>query len=220
MIFFHWANVRCFCYAIYKCNKNQRDRRDPDLIGNLNNTNVLKSYVASVFDFGNPNTAPGLYKINEKTSLNDSPVNMLYGNVLVLRNNLSETLTMVLFPYDNSSILVKSGSANIWNINKWRIIELNTVDALFGTKDYYFDDKSESSHFDVLKKHWVSMFEGSYKIWGFRFVTTYFGLNRSSWVCWAYAEGKYGYALNMGYDINPRYYRIDNGVWTNPVSLI
>lgn len=36
MIFFHWANVRCFCYAIYKCNKNQRDRRDPDLIGKLN----------------------------------------------------------------------------------------------------------------------------------------------------------------------------------------
>lgn len=112
---------------IYKCNKNQRGRRDSDLIGNLNNTNVLKSYIASVFDFGNSAIAPGLYKINEKTEIIGSPVNMLYGNALVLRSNLSETLTMVLFPYDNSQILVKSGSANTWNKNKWKTIKLNAI---------------------------------------------------------------------------------------------
>ena len=67
-----------------------------ELNGNLNNTNVLKSYIASVFDFGNSAIAPGLYKINEKTEIIGSPVNMLYGNALVLRSNLSETLTMVL----------------------------------------------------------------------------------------------------------------------------
>lgn len=100
------------------------------LNGNLNNTNVLKSYIASVFDFGNSAIAPGLYKINEKTEIIGSPVNMLYGNALVLRSNLSETLTMVLFPYDNSQILVKSGSANTWNKNKWKTIELNAIDTL------------------------------------------------------------------------------------------
>jgi hypothetical protein len=186
----------------------------------LNNTNVLKSYIASVFDFGNSAIAPGLYKINEKTEIIGSPVNMLYGNALVLRSNLSETLTMVLFPYDNSQILVKSGSANTWNKNKWKTIELNAIDTLFGTKDFYFDDRSLSSHFDVLKKHWDSMFEGSYKIWGFRFVTTYYGTNRSSWICWAYAEGTYGYALSMGYEFNPRYYQIQNNVWSGPISLV
>ena len=101
-----------------------------ELNGNLNNTNVLKSYIASVFDFGNSAIAPGLYKINEKTEIIGSPVNMLYGNALVLRSNLSETLTMVLFPYDNSQILVKSGSANTWNKNKWKTIELNAIDTL------------------------------------------------------------------------------------------
>lgn len=94
----------------------------------------------------------------------------------------------------------------------------NLVSGQWTLRNYYFDDRSVESHSAVIKKHWKSMFVNDQ--WGFRFVTTYYGIARSSWICWAYGDnGDYGWAIYAGYDFNPIYYGIHKGNWSDPIYL-
>jgi len=86
---------------------------------------------------------------------------------------------------------------------------------------HYIDDRAYSSHFDTLKGHWKSdLFTEQYNNWGFRFVTTHYGIARSSWLCWAYgAYGAYGYAINASYEGLLHFYQINNNVWYDRGNL-
>lgn len=78
------------------------------------------------------------------------------------------------------------------------------------------DDSGQSSHFDVLKVHWNSLWTNG---GGFRFVRTYFGIDLSWWLCCGYVETTYGTALQFHYGSTPIFYRIQAGVWTDPIFL-
>ena len=80
---------------------------------------------------------------------------------------------------------------------------------------HYIDDRAYSSHFDTLKGHWKSdLFTEQYNNWGFRFVTTHYGISRSSWLCWAYGDyGSHGYAINASYEGLLHFYQINKGIW-------
>lgn len=86
---------------------------------------------------------------------------------------------------------------------------------------HYIDDRAYSSHFDTLKGHWKSdLFTEKYNNWGFRFVTTHYGVARSSWLCWAYGDyGSYGYAINASYEGLLHFYQINNNVWYDRGNL-
>lgn len=77
-------------------------------------------------------------------------------------------------------------------------------------------DENQTDHFGVLKEKWKMIWVNG---GGYRFVTTDFGRNYSWWLCCAYPVTTYGIALNLPYDGTPKYYRIVNNSWLDPITL-
>lgn len=79
-----------------------------------------------------------------------------------------------------------------------------------------FIDLTCTSHIEVIKKHWDEIWE---ETGGFRLVYTYWGNNRGYWICTGYEQRTYGTALYLNYDDRPKFWRIANNVWHDPLDL-
>lgn len=86
------------------------------------NSNAIKqfNYAQTVFDFDDPSYEAGMYRLGSTLYLQNSPGDhMNYGNVLVIRNNSTDTLTMLAFTYNQRGIYFKSFNESSWADGEW-----------------------------------------------------------------------------------------------------
>lgn len=98
-----------------------------DRIDVLNNKEkyFMKSndYNLSIFDFDDPTYPAGSYRIGENDNVLNPPngSDVYYSNVLVVRYNGSDTLAMLVFPYQGNTgkIYYRQGNTAEWPTAKW-----------------------------------------------------------------------------------------------------
>lgn len=80
-------------------------------------------YNLSIFDFDDATYPAGSYRIGENDNVLNSPngSDVYYGNVLVVRYNGSDTLAMLVFPYQGNAgkIYYRQGNTGEWPTAKW-----------------------------------------------------------------------------------------------------
>lgn len=78
------------------------------------------------FDFNDKNAKAGFHRLGTENSFKNAPsgVNPIYSNVLVVRNNAWDTLSMTIYLYTkgtNSSIVYKTGNTTDWANLSWSV---------------------------------------------------------------------------------------------------
>lgn len=78
------------------------------------------------FDFNDKNTKAGFHRLGTENSFKNAPsgVNPVYSNVLVVRNNAWDTLSMTIYLYTkgtNSSVVYKTGNTTDWANLSWSV---------------------------------------------------------------------------------------------------
>lgn len=78
------------------------------------------------FDFNDKNSKAGFHRLGTENSLKNAPsgVNPVYSNVLVVRNNAWDTLSMTIYLYTkgaNSSVVYKTGNTTDWANLSWSV---------------------------------------------------------------------------------------------------
>lgn len=80
-------------------------------------------YNLSIFDFDDPTYPAGSYRIGENDNVLNPPngSDVYYSNVLVVRYNGSDTLAMLVFPYQGNTgkIYYRQGNTAEWPTAKW-----------------------------------------------------------------------------------------------------
>lgn len=80
-------------------------------------------YNLSIFDFDDPTYPAGSYRIGENDNVLNPPngSDVYYSNVLVVRYNGSDTLAMLVFPYQGNTgkIYCRQGNTAEWPTAKW-----------------------------------------------------------------------------------------------------
>ena len=85
--------------------------------------NCMKTHQMDPFDFDNPTYAAGSYRLG--TNNQNSPGDSLnYGNVFIARNNTSDTLAMLAFPFSNDGkIYYRQGNTEGWATAPWYYLQ-------------------------------------------------------------------------------------------------
>ena len=78
------------------------------------------------FDFNDKNAKAGFHRLGTENSFKNAPsgVNPIYSNVLVVRNNAWDTLSMTIYLYTkgtNSSVVYKTGNTTDWANLSWSV---------------------------------------------------------------------------------------------------
>lgn len=78
------------------------------------------------FDFNDKNAKAGFHRLGTENSFKNAPsgVNPVYSNVLVVRNNAWDTLSMTIYLYTkgtNSSVVYKTGNTTDWANLSWSV---------------------------------------------------------------------------------------------------
>lgn len=78
------------------------------------------------FDFNDKNAKAGFHRLGTENSFKNAPsgVNPIYSNVLVVRNNAWDTLSMTIYLYTkgtNSSVVYKTGNTTDWANLSWNV---------------------------------------------------------------------------------------------------
>lgn len=107
-----------------------------------NVSNVLQYIHSStdIFDFNDPETSPGYHRLLNEASYKNAPSGLKanHCNVEVVRSKNSDTLAMVIYPYDlyGTSVWYKSGSKTEWAGLSWNVYvtktDLNNTIRLIG----------------------------------------------------------------------------------------
>ena len=85
--------------------------------------NCMKTHQMDSFDFDNPTYTAGSYRLgsNNQNSPGDS---LNYGNVFIARNNTSNTLAMLAFPFSNDGkIYYRQGNTEGWATAPWYYLQ-------------------------------------------------------------------------------------------------
>lgn len=117
----------------------------------VRNSDAIKqfNYTATVFDFNDPSYEAGMYRLGSATYLQNSPSDyMIYGNVLVIRNNSIDTLTMLAFTFNQRGIFFKSSNESSWADGEWG--SLATKDDLTGYVPFAADIPSNQKFYMAL----------------------------------------------------------------------
>ena len=90
--------------------------------------NCMKTHQMDLFDFDNPTYTAGSYRLG--TNIQNSPGDRLnYGNVFIARNNTSDTLAMLAFPFSNNGkIYYRQGNEEQWPTAPWYYFQGMLVD--------------------------------------------------------------------------------------------
>lgn len=97
------------------------------------NSDAIKqfNYSSTVFDFNDPSYEAGIYRLGSNKNLLNSPSeHMSYGNVLVIRNNSADTLTMLACTFNQKIIFFKNSNESLWADKEWD--SFATMDDLVG----------------------------------------------------------------------------------------
>lgn len=102
----------------------QQITENEDAISVLNSDAIKQfNYTSTVFDFNDPSYEAGMYRLGSATHFQNSPSeHMNYGNVLVIRNNSADTLTMLAFTFNQQRIYFKSSNEELWADKEWNIL--------------------------------------------------------------------------------------------------
>ena len=78
------------------------------------------------FDFNDKNAKARFHRLGTENSFKNAPsgVNPIYSNVLVVRNNAWDTLSMTIYLYTkgtNSSVVYKTGNTTDWANLSWSV---------------------------------------------------------------------------------------------------
>lgn len=104
----------------------QQITENEEAITGLNNDAIKQfNYTATVFDFDDPSYEAGMYRLGSAKYFQNSPSDhMDYGNVLVIRNNPADTLTMLAFPFsDDGKIYYRQGNTERWATAPWYYLQ-------------------------------------------------------------------------------------------------
>lgn len=87
------------------------------------NSDCMKTHQMYPFDFDNPTYAAGSYRLG--TNNQNSPGDGLdYGNVFIARDNTSDTLAMLAFPFSNDGkIYYRQGNTEGWATAPWYYLQ-------------------------------------------------------------------------------------------------
>lgn len=99
------------------------------------------------FDFNDKNAKAGFHRLGTENSFKNAPsgVNPIYSNVLVVRNNAWDTLSMTIYLYTkgtNSSVVYKTGNTTDWANLSWSV---------YATKSDLYPSYNRSILFSNLK---------------------------------------------------------------------
>ena len=114
------------------------------------------------FDFNDKNAKAGFHRLGAENSFKNAPsgVNPLYSNVLVVRNNAWDTLSMTIYLYTkgiNSSVIYKTGSTTEWANLSWNVFA--TKSDLLNFKTFQISIKT-----NTVKDGESQMYHGNVKI--------------------------------------------------------
>ena len=99
------------------------------------------------FDFNDKNAKARFHRLGTENSFKNAPsgVNPIYSNVLVVRNNAWDTLSMTIYLYTkgtNSSVVYKTGNTTDWANLSWSV---------YATKSDLYPSYNRSILFSNLK---------------------------------------------------------------------
>lgn len=114
------------------------------------------------FDFNDKNAKAGFHRLGAENSFKNAPsgVNPLYSNVLVVRNNAWDTLSMTIYLYTkgiNSSVIYKTGNTTEWANLSWNVFA--TKSDLLNFKTFQISIKT-----NTVKDGESQMYHGNVKI--------------------------------------------------------
>lgn len=114
------------------------------------------------FDFNDKNAKAGFHRLGTENSFKNAPsgVNPIYSNVLVVRNNAWDTLSMTIYLYTkgiNSSVIYKTGNTTEWANLSWNVFA--TKSDLLNFKTFQISIKT-----NTVKDGESQMYHGNVKI--------------------------------------------------------
>ena len=95
------------------------------LNSDLNSTMKIFNYSSQEFDFNNPDYPAGIYRLGaEQYLINQPGITMAFSVLLIIKENTTDTLSMVGFPYDNNGIIIfRQANKAQWSTKSWFKLE-------------------------------------------------------------------------------------------------
>lgn len=103
------------------------------------------------FDFNDKNAKAGFHRLGTENSFKNAPsgVNPVYSNVLVVRNNAWDTLSMTIYLYTkgtNSSVVYKTGNTTDWANLSWSVYATKSDLPKYDIKTFTVDVTTQNAN--------------------------------------------------------------------------